>query len=170
MLMVDIILMVLLIVVCLGSMMLTVFQLPGTWIVLAAAVGYAWYGGWQRIGWPGIAVLGGIAALAELAELGCALWFAKRGGASRRAAWYGLAGGILGAFVLTVPVPVIGTVVGAALGCFAGALVGELSLNRSVDASARVGVYAALGRTVGSVLKICAVVVMSGIVVVTLIL
>ena len=166
----DTILITLLIAVCLGATLATVLQLPGTWIILAATLAYAWHDGWVRIPWGWVAVLGGIALVAELAETLCAMWFAKRGGASRRAAWYGLAGGFAGAFLLTIPVPIIGTVIGAAIGCFLGALAGELSLDRGAAVGARVGVYAAIGRTAGTMVKICAALVMSGIVTVTVLL
>jgi uncharacterized protein len=166
---VDLILLVLLLTVCLGATFLTVLQLPGTWVVLAAAAAYGWYDGWTRLGWQTVAALAGIAALAEVAENLTAVWFARRGGASRRAAWWGLAGGFAGAFLLTIPIPIIGTIVGAALGCFAGAVAGELSLDRAAGASARVGVYAAVGRTLGTVLKIAATVIMAGIVVVSMV-
>ena len=109
----------------------------------------------------------GVAVLAEVAEAVSSVWFARKGGASRRAAWYGLVGGLAGAFLLTIPVPIIGTVIGAAIGCFAGAMVGELSLNRDAASGARAGFYAALGRTLGTMFKIAAAVVMSGLVVVS---
>ena len=44
-----------------------------------------------------------------------------------------------GALLLTVPVPIAGTIVGAAIGCFAGALAAELSLQQKAAAGARVG-------------------------------
>jgi len=166
----DVILIVLLIAVCLGAALLTVFQLPGTWTILAAAAAYGWYDGWLRIGWKTVAVLAGIALLAEATETLSALWFAKKGGASRRAAWWGLAGGLAGAFLLSIPVPIIGTVIGAAIGCFVGALAGELTLDRSAATGVKVGLYAALGRTLGTMVKIGAVVVMSGITIVSVLL
>ena len=166
----NVILLALLCVVCLGAGLLTVFQLPGTWIILAATAAYGWYDGWSRIGWQTIAALAGVAVLAEVAEAVSSVWFARKGGASRRAAWYGLVGGLAGAFLLTIPVPIIGTVIGAAIGCFAGAMVGELSLNRDAASGARAGFYAALGRTLGTMFKIAAAVVMSGLVVVSALL
>ena len=166
----NVILLALLFVVCLAAALLTVFQLPGTWIILAAAAAYGWYDGWSRVGWQTIAALAGIAVLAEVAEAVSSVWFARKGGASRRAAWYGLAGGLAGAFLLTIPVPIIGTIIGAAIGCFAGAMIGELSLNRNAATGARVGFYAALGRTLGTIFKIAAAVVMSALVVVSALL
>ncbi len=164
---IEVILIVLLIVICLGAALLTVFQLPGTWLLLAATAGYAWYDGWERIGWKTVAVLAGIAVLAEAAESLAAIWFARKGGASHRAAWYGFAGGLAGAFLLTIPIPIIGTLIGAAVGCFAGAMVGELSLDRDPATGAKVGFYAALGRILGTTIKIAAAVIMAGLTIVS---
>lgn len=165
----DAVLTGLLIAVCLGSAILTVFQLPGTWIVLAAAAGYAWYGEWARIGWRTLAVLAAVAIAAELAETASSFWLAKRGGGSRRAAWWGLLGGLAGAFLLTIPVPIVGTLIGAAAGCFGGALAAELSLDRRTFDGVRIGLYSAIGRIFGTVLKIAAATAMAAITIAALI-
>ena len=164
--MVDVLLVIALAVVCLGGALLTVLQLPGIWLVAAAAVGYGWYYDWQRLGPWTLGAIVGIAVLAEIGEQLCAMWFTAKGGGSRRAAWWGLFGGLAGALLLTVPVPIVGTIIGAAAGCFAGALLAELSLEKDAATGTRVGIYAAIGRTVGTVLKIAAALVMAGMAVV----
>lgn len=159
----DIILLILLILVCIAGTLLTVLQLPGIWLIVVAAGAYGWYYDWQVIGLWTLAVLAAIAAAAEVGELLSGVWLARRGGGSRRAGWWGLIGGIAGALVLTIPVPIVGTVLGAAVGCFAGALLAELSLQKKAADGARVGLYAAVGQTLGTTLKIAAAVMMSGI-------
>ncbi len=161
MLWLDIALLIVLFLVCIAGTLVTVLQLPGTWLILAGAVGFAWYHDWQVVGKWTLIALATVAAAAEVGELLSGMLLARRGGASRRAAWWGLFGGIAGAFMLTIPVPIIGTIFGAALGCFAGALLGELSLQKSVAKGARVGLYAAIGQTLGTMLKIAAALVMS---------
>ena len=156
--------------VCLVGTVLTVFQLPGIWLTVAAAVAYGWYYDWQRVGPWAVGAIVAIAVAAEVVEQVTGMWFAKRAGGSRRAAWWGLFGGIAGAVLLTIPVPIIGTIIGAAIGCFAGALAAELTLQKEAAAGARVGVYAALGQTLGTVLKIAAALIMSDVVVVSAIL
>ena len=160
--MVDVGLLLGLVLACLAGALLTVFQLPGTWLTLAAAMAYAWYYDWQRLGLWTIGLLAGLAVLAEVAELFTGVWFAKRAGGSRRAAWWGLFGGIIGAVVLTIPVPVIGTIIGAAIGCFAGAFLAEHSLAQGTTQAAKTGLLAAVGQTLGTVLKVAAALVMSG--------
>ena len=145
-----------------AGMVLSVLQLPGTWLIVAATAGYAWYYGGERISMTTVIWLVVIAGLAEIVELLSGYLAGKRGGASRRASWYGMFGGIAGALLLTVPVPIIGTIIGAAIGCFVGALVAELSQARGWQAGARSGMYTAVGRTMGSVFKTATAVVIAG--------
>lgn len=157
----DIALLIVLALVCVLATLSTVFQLPGTWMVVAAAAGYGAYYHWQIFtGWT-LAALIAVALAAEVAELVTGIWFTRRSGGSRRASWWGLIGGILGAFVFSIPVPIIGTVIGAALGCFAGALAAELSQERQALHAAHVGVMAALGRTLGTILKLGATIILA---------
>ena len=167
---VDVVLTGLLILVCGLGMLLTVFQLPGTWLIAASAVGFAWYSGWSVIGPWTAAVIVGLAAAAEAGEMVTGTWFTKRAGGSRRAAWWGLAGGLGGALVLSVPVPIVGTVIGAAVGCFCAALAAELSLNKSAADAANVGLQAAVGRTVGTIIKVTASVILAGLTIVSAVL
>ena len=72
--------------------------------------------------------------------------------------------------MLSVPVPIAGTVIGAAAGCFCGALVAELSLNKSATDPANVGLLAAIARTVGTTIKVAASVVLGGLTIVSAVL
>jgi len=160
--MTDVLLIVALSLVCLGGVLLTVFQLPGTWLILLVSVLYAWYYDWQRLGWWILGILAAMACLAEIVEMLAGVWFTRREGGSSRAGWWGLFGGIAGGLLLSVPLPVIGTMLGAAIGCFAGAFLAELSLAREAGSAARLGLHAALGFTAGTVLKIAAALMMTG--------
>jgi len=164
--MLDILLIILLAAICLLGTLLTVFQLPGIWLVAVAAVAYGWYYDWQRVGPWAIGAILALLVVAEVVEQVSGMWFARRAGGSRRAAWWGLFGGIAGALLLTISVPLIGTIIGAAVGCFAGALAAELSLQKHAAAGARVGLYTAIGRTLGTVLKIAAALIMSALAIV----
>lgn len=158
----DVVLVVLLGVVCAAGMLLTVLQLPGTWIIAAAAAGYAWYYDWRLLELWTVGVLFGVAALAELIEFLSGMWAGRRGGASRRAGWFGLVGAIAGALLLTIPIFVIGTIIGAAIGAFAGALIGEITGGTGLGQGVRSGSFTAVGRVIGSVAKVGAAVIMSG--------
>jgi len=138
--------------------------LPGTWLILASAIGYDWYFDWTQIGWPWLVGMGIFAVIVEVFETLAGAVAAQRAGASRRAVIGALVGGFAGMFVFTplVPIPVVGTIVGGLLGCFAGALTGELSLNKDLATGARVGLFATIGKIIGLVAKTSAAIVLAG--------
>jgi len=147
---------------CLAGVCLSTLQLPGNWLILAAAIGYDAYYHWQRFGWKWLVAFGALAAAAELAELLASAVVAQRAGASRRAGIGALVGGFAGMILLSIPVPIIGTIVGGLVGCFAGALVMEMTLHDDVAKGTRVGVFAAVGRMLGLVVKLGVSMAMAG--------
>jgi len=159
---VDVLLLVLLVLLSVGGIVLAVLQLPGTWLILAAAVGYDWYYHWHRVGWVWLISLAVFAVVAELFDTLAGVVAARKAGASRRAAIGALVGGIAGMIVFSIPVPVFGTVVGGLLGCFLGALAAELSLRKDMVTGARVGLFATIGRLVGIIAKTSAALVIAG--------
>ena len=138
----------------LAGVLVTALQFPGTWLIVVAAVVYDWINGWSKIGWEILAILVGLAVVGELLELATSAWAARRAGASPRAAWGAVIGGFVGMFVLTLPLPVIGTIAGAVLGCFVGAVVAELTVRPDIAHTTRVGVFSAAGRVLGLVGKL----------------
>jgi hypothetical protein len=161
----DMLLIIGLVLVAVVGIMLAAFQLPGTWLILATAILYDWHYGWQRLGWKWLLALGVIAAIGELLEMLASVAMARRAGASRRAAVGSLIGGFAGMILLSVPVPIIGTILGGLIGCFAGALLGELSLHDNLHTGAKVGIFATFGRLMGMMAKTAAAMVIAGAVV-----
>ncbi len=160
--MIDILLLVALVLFALVGTGLAALQLPGTWLILVSAAGYDWYYGWQRIGWKWLIGLAVVAALAELLDTIASVIATRRAGASRRATIGALAGGFGGMILLSVPVPVLGTVIGGLVGCFLGALLAEMTVRDDIKAGTRVGLFAALGRLVGLIAKTAAAMVIAG--------
>lgn len=158
----QILLLCLLILVCLGGILLAALQLPGTWIILAAAVGYDAWHGWACFGWPWLVALGALAGGAELLETLASVSAARRAGASRRAAAGAVLGGFAGMLLCSIPVPVIGTIVGGFIGCFAGAIIAELTVHDDVVRGAKVGLFATIGRLLGLIAKLAAAVAIAG--------
>lgn len=158
----ELTLLIILILMTLCGILLAVLQLPGTWLILACATGYDWYHGWQRIGWKWLIALLVFATAAEIVDSLASIVAAKRAGASRRAAIGALAGGFAGMLILSVPVPVIGTVIGGLIGCFAGALTAELTKRNDLIAGARVGLFATIGRAIGLAAKTAAALAIGG--------
>jgi uncharacterized protein YqgC (DUF456 family) len=147
--------------VTLVSLVLAVFQLPGTWIILGGSILYAWHGHWQTITPTVLGILAGLAILGELWEFASSALLARRAGASARASWFALAGGFLGMFIFSIPVPVLGTIFGAVAGCFAGAVIGEMTVREDMAGAARVGASAAVGRVLGTIGKLMVTLVMA---------
>ncbi|MGD2110727.1 MAG: DUF456 domain-containing protein [Phycisphaerae bacterium] len=153
--MLDILLTVALGLVCVVGVILTALRLPGTWLIILAALGYGWWTDWARVGLVLMAVLVGVALAGEAIELLASAFTARKAGASKQAAIGGVAGGLVGMIFLSVPVffPPIGTILGALIGCFAGAAIAEYSVRREFAQGTRVGFFSAVGFVLGSVTK-----------------
>src|SRR5213592_882161 len=138
--------------IMLVSLFMIPLGLPGTWVMLAAGVGYS-------ILVPnsiGLFALVGTTALAigaEVLEFTLAGKYARKYGGSRRASWGAVIGGTVGAIV-GVPVPIVGPIIGAFVGAFAGALIFEYSRGSGAQISTRVAWGALVGRAVAAALKV----------------
>lgn len=130
-----------------------VFGLPGLWLEVLAFVAFAWATDFRTVGVTAIALVVGLALLAELAELVLGGRFAQRYGGGRRAALGAVVGGIVGA-LMGVPLPLVGSIVGAMLGSFAGAFLLELTRRQGMAPSLRVGWGALLGWCTAIALKV----------------
>jgi uncharacterized protein len=126
--------------------------LPGTWIMLAAALGYNALPGDGRVGTTALIVAVVLALVAELLEFTVAARYTTRYGGSRRAGWGAILGGVAGAIV-GVPVPIVGSVIGAFAGAFAGAYVAERTRTSDHATGARVATGALIGRAAAAAIK-----------------
>ena len=146
---------ILMFVVLLAGLVITIMTLPGLWLILAAAAGYAWLTHWHYVGWKTLVALLVIAGLGEVVELAFSASGAKQSGGTKRGAWGALIGGVLGGLFLSIiPIPIISTLIGVCMGTFWGAMIGELSGGREAMDSAFVGVGAAKGRLLGTLAKL----------------
>lgn len=143
---------ILLAAILLISLFIIPLGLPGTWVMLAAGVGYSLLVP-NSIGWVTLVAVTLIAILAEIFEFTLAGQYARKYGGSKRASWGAIIGGTVGAFV-GVPVPIVGPIIGAFVGAFAGALVAEYSRGSGAAASTRVATGALIGRAVASAMKV----------------
>jgi uncharacterized protein len=154
----------LLIVILLVCLVLTMFGLPGNWLILAVTSVYASLTSAQSaaaIGWKPIVVLFVLAVLGEILELLAATVGTAKAGGSRRGAALALAGSFVGAVVgifIGIPVPLIGPILAAllfaGLGALAGAMMGERWAGKDWNASWRIGKAAFGGRLAGTLGKI----------------
>jgi uncharacterized protein YqgC (DUF456 family) len=121
-------------IVLLVSLFLIPLGLPGTWIMVGAAIGYDALVGKDPIGWVTIVGTAVLAIIAEIFEFSLSARYTKKYGGSRRAGW----GAIIGAFV----------------GSFIGALVAEYTRRESTAGTAtRVATGALIGRVVAAAMK-----------------
>jgi uncharacterized protein len=169
----------LLIVVLLVCLALTLFGLPGNWLIVVTTVIYAWLtpaGSPAAIGWKPIAILLVLAVAGELVELLAATVGTTKAGGSRRGAALALACSVIGAVVgifVGLPIPLVGSILAAilfaGLGALTGAMLGELWAGKDWDASWRIGKAAFRGRLAGSLAKMCLGLMMVAVVIVALI-
>lgn len=141
---------------CFG-LFFTLLGLPGLWLMVGAAAGYAWVTGFDRfLGWPGLISLLVLAAIAEVLEFLAGSAGAKAAGASRRGMIGAIVGALVGGILLTalLPIPVLGTIFGVCLGAFLGAAIVEMGVVGHAGHAGRVGWGAAKGRFYGIMLKL----------------
>ena len=165
---------VLLVVLCLGAWLTTLFTVPGNWIVVALAAGFAWLfpvAAGRGITWTTVFVLIGIAIVGEIIEFAASAAGAAKQGASRRSVALSIVGAAVGSIVglaVGTPVPVVGSFVmallGGAAGAFAGAYLGETWKGRGDEERVAAGKGAFVGRLWGTVGKLAAGAIMLAIV------
>jgi uncharacterized protein YqgC (DUF456 family) len=134
------------------SLFIIPIGLPGTWVMLAAGVGYSLLVP-NSIGWFTLVAVTVLAIIAEIFEFTLAGQYARKYGGSKRASWGAIIGGTVGAIV-GVPVPIVGPIIGAFAGAFIGALVAEYSRGSGAAASTKVATGALIGRAVASAMKV----------------
>ncbi len=89
--------------------------LPGTVIILLAALVYALAEGFQAVGWPTLLVLGVLTIIATSADIWASSVGAKVGGASGWSVVAGLIGGLAGFLVFNLPGSIIGAILAVLL-------------------------------------------------------
>jgi len=146
----------LLLIVCqFCGLFLTLLGLPGVWIMVAALAAYAWVTTFNHyVGWPSLITLLVLAVLAEVLEFFAGSAGAKKAGASRRGMIGAIVGAMIGGFLFTIPVPVLGTIFGVCFGAFVGAALVEMGVVGDPGHAGRVGWGAAKGRFFGIMIKL----------------
>ncbi len=144
--------------------LLVVAGIPGTWILIAAAVlvdGFDWL--WLPEGAPftfhpiTILVAVALGVVGEALEFGLGALGAKRFGASKRGMICSMIGGVVGGLVATVAIPIliVGTLLGAAMGTALGAILGEMwNGERTFAQSTKPALGAVIGRVLGTLAKL----------------
>lgn len=149
---------ILLIVVCIVGVALTLLTLPGTWLMVAAALGLQAYAP-GTFSWWVIGAVIALAALGELIEFLASAAGAKTGGGSNRSMLGATVGSLVGAVLGSPFLFPLGTIVGGVVGAGAGAVLTEkVWVRRTWGQSAKAGGGAAVGRFIATIAKTaCAV-------------
>ena len=146
--------------VCLAALASLLFGLPGTFIIVAAALIYAWATGFGAVHWSTIGWLTLLACVGEGVEFLAASVAAAGARPSRRVTGAALAGGLIGGLAGTPFLFGIGSLLGALAGAFTGAAVAVASEGGTAAAALTTGLAAMRGRLLGFVLKAAIAVVM----------
>ncbi len=156
---------ILLIVLVIAGWILTLFSLPGNWVIVISTALFAWLAPADDVSgigmsWLTVLILVGLAIVGEIIEFAAGAMGAKRAGGSRRGAVLAIFGSMVGAIVgglVGLPIPVIGSVVAAilfaALGALVGAMLGEKWKGRDLAQALEVGQGAFWGRLFGTLAK-----------------
>ncbi len=141
--------------VCIAALFSLVFGLPGTFIIAAAALLYAWLTDFAIIQWTTPLWLLGLAIAGEIVEffITTAAASAAAERPSRRITLGTIGGAFIGGIVGTPFLFGIGSLLGAMAGAFLGAALAATSGGRDLRESLRIGFAALQGKLFGFVLK-----------------
>lgn len=153
-----------LVVVCLCSWGANFVTLPGNWIMVLAAVLFAWLvhdPGGRSLQWTTVGATLLLAIIGEVIEFWAGAAGAKKQGGSRRGMLLAMVGAMVGSIVgavVGIPIPVVGSlvaaVVGGGLGAFTGAYLGESWKGKDSRDSLAVSTGALVGRILGTLAKL----------------
>lgn len=143
----------LLVIFIVAGFVLIPLGLPGTFLIVLAALLYGAATGFSDITWGTVGLLLGAALLAEGVEALAGVFGAKRYGSGNWAVAASIAGGIAGAVVGAPILFGLGAIPGALLGAFAAAVVVEKAAGRPMPEALRAGWGTFVGRLAGTVVK-----------------
>lgn len=147
------------VIVLVGGWLLTLFNLPGNWLIVAASAGFAWVvpddSRWD-LSWTLVGVIAGLAVFGEVIETVAGAMGVRKLGGSRRGAILSIVFSFIGAIVGTgaIPIPIVGTLLGACLGAMVGAVVGETWKGTDPELREKIGWAAFFGRLYGALAKL----------------
>ncbi|WP_339909598.1 DUF456 domain-containing protein [Symmachiella dynata] len=156
---------VLLILASIGAWLLTLFTMPGNWLIVALAAAFAWFyhsPAVHGLSWWVVLGLVVLAGLGEFVEFVAGAAGAAKEGGSRRGMILAIAGAAIGSIagaIVGVPIPVVGSIVaalgGGAAGAFCGAYLGESWKGvKNHSETLAVSKAALIGRILGTVGKL----------------
>jgi hypothetical protein len=134
-------------------LLLNALGLPGNWILISLALLYAFLTDFQNLGWIALSLMGALAVIGELLELGLGAAYSAKRGVTRRGVLGSFLGGIAGAMLAAPLVPPFGSILGAFAGSFAGAVLLEYWGDQHLPQALRAGRAAFVGRVLAAFVK-----------------
>lgn len=145
---------------CLLALVTLAFGIPGTFLIVGAALVYGWATGFAAVQWSTIGWLALLALTAEVIEFLAGAAAAAGHKPSRRVTVAVLAAGFIGGIVGAPFLFGIGALIGALIGAFAGAAAAVASEGGTVASAFTTGIAAMRGRLLGFAIKAAIAVVM----------
>ncbi len=137
-------------------LVLVLVGLPGTWLIIATCALADWWLGMNMFSPYVLIAAVTLSALGEIMELLAGSHGARKAGGGKRGSWGALGGGIAGAILGTmfIPIPILGSLIGAGLGAFAAAAALEHDGGQDLTTAFQIGRGAAWGQFMGTLLKL----------------
>ena len=154
---------IVLVTVLLVGLVLTAAGFAGNWLILFAAIGYAWYDGFQHLEYAALVIIGVIFVIGEILEFISGIIGAKRKKAAKRTIPAAMLGAFLGGIWGTGMLPLLGSLLGAVMGAYAAAAVAEYTKVGDWTLAQEVALSVAKGQFIGAVLKLAAALGMIGV-------
>lgn len=135
--------------------------LPGNAVISFNSIVYAFIRDFEGISWKFLALVIGLALIVEFLEYLTIAFASQKMGASRKAVWGAIIGGMIGALSGFFVTPVLGSFVGSVIGVFSGAVLLEFISRKNYKFAFQAGLGAFLGKIGGLTIKVIGSVVMA---------
>ena len=149
----EFILATLIVLLMIGSLVLIIFGLPGTWVIIGLTGLWAFFAGGTQFTWGFFLPLIGLAIFAEIVEFFAGHYGAKRYGGTNRGSIAGIIGAIVGSILGAPFFFGLGALPGSLLGAFTACFIVERGRGMPSREAARAAWGVTLGRFGGFVVK-----------------
>jgi uncharacterized protein YqgC (DUF456 family) len=137
----------------LGLVGIVVPILPGILLIWLTVLAYAVVDGFEAIGWVAFTSITLISIVVGTADIWMSLFGAKKGGAARRAMFFGMIGGVIGFFLFGTLLPIVGNLLGGVLGYAIGVFLGQYHKYRDWELARKASFGGVVGWGVATIIQ-----------------
>lgn len=127
--------------------------LPGILLIWLTVLAYAIVDGFEAVGWVTFIAITLIAIVVGTADIWMSLLGAQKGGAARRAMFFGMIGGVVGFFLFGTLLPIVGNLLGGILGYAIGVFLGQYHKYRDWELARKASFGGLVGWGVATVIQ-----------------